>query len=93
MIIACDLDGTLCIEMKEWWKDKDPTPFKESIEKLKKLYIQGNTIIINTARPWGDYDKTKDWLQRHGVKFDTLVMGKVRADLYIDNDSKRMEEL
>jgi len=93
MIIACDLDGTLCVEVEKWWEDEDPTPIQMNVNKLMDLYRQGNTIIINTARPWGDYEKTKAWLERHGVSFDILAMGKVRADLYIDNDSKRMEEL
>ena len=93
MIIACDLDGTLCESMDDWKDYYKAPPIQENIEKLRKLKTEGNWIIIYTGRPWHDEIITEKWLYEHNVPYDSLIMGKLRADLYIDNDSKRMEEL
>jgi len=93
MIIACDLDGTLCESMDDWKDYLKAPPMFENIEKLRKLKANGDWVVIYTARPWQDIDVTHQWLSEHNVPYDSLMMGKMRADLYIDNDSKRMEEL
>lgn len=92
MVITVDLDGTLCVEKVNWWEDEFPTPIRANIKKVRRL-SKDHTIIIYTARPWGDYDKTVKWLNDNGVPFDRVVLGKVRADVYIDDNAFKMEEI
>ena len=60
---------------------------------LKKLATDGHNIIIYTARPRDDRKVTEKWLKENNIPHDTVIFGKLRADLYIDQNSKRMEEL
>jgi len=96
-IYAVDIDGTLCKEDNEWWKYAEATPIFENIEKINKLHgeigDQTNLIILYTARFEEDRQVTQQWLNKWGVKYHRLVMGKFRADFYIDSNAKRPEEL
>jgi len=92
-IYAVDIDGTLCEEQNEWWKYSSATPVKENIEKVNRLYEEGNTIVIFTARFSEDREVTTHWLKKNGVKFHKMVMDKFRADVYIDSAMKKPEEL
>ena len=97
MIICVDLDGTLCEDSngqvedwQEWYKQV--RPISDAIKKIN-LLSKKHAIVIYTARPNIDYEITHNWLTENGVIFDKLVMDKVKADLYIDNASKRIGEL
>ena len=92
MIIAVDLDGTLC-EKVHWTKHSSALPLIENIRKVNQLYENGNTIVIYTGRFPDDEEITRDWLAKFEVRYHRLVMGKLIADLYIDNDSRRLDEL
>lgn len=59
------------------------------IEKVNKLYEEGHTIIIYTARGattganW--FKLTYDTLARLGVKYTELRMGKFHYDVWVDD--------
>ena len=93
MRIAVDIDKTICEEQKDWWHYSQGVPIPENIEKINKKYDEGNTIIYYSSRFEEDREVTIEWLKRHGAKYHRLELGKLRADLYVDNDSKRMDEL
>lgn len=93
MLIAVDLDGTLCVEGEEWRRYSEAEPILVAIEKVNRLHTIGHTIVIYTARFLEDELVTKQWLGKHAVKYHKIVFGKIRADLYIDNRSSRMEEV
>jgi hypothetical protein len=65
---------------------------KKIINKINKLYLKGHTIILNTSRLWYDYDTTREWLNKYGVKYHTLIMAKPLADFYIDDKNKSVDE-
>jgi uncharacterized HAD superfamily protein len=93
-IYAVDIDGTLCIERKEFWNYDKAQPIPETIEKINALYDnKSNTIVIYTARFHEDKETTRKWLKKHGVKYHRLVTGKFRADIYVDSASMRPEAL
>lgn len=92
-IIAVDLDGTLCEEMTDWRNYDRAVPIQENIEKVRRLKSEGNTIVIDTARFTEDREVTIKWLKRYDVPFDKVHFEKLRADLYIDQRAKRMEEI
>jgi uncharacterized HAD superfamily protein len=94
MIYCFDIDGTLCVETRKWWDYKNAEPIPESIEKVKrKFYDDGHTIILYTARFEEDRKVTTDWLVKYKVPFHRLVMDKPFADVYVDNNMKKVEDL
>lgn len=93
LVFAVDIDGTLCEEEKDnFLRYEKVKPIKENIEKIN-LLSKKNTIIIYTSRYIEDREDTKKWLKKHGVSYHRLVMGKFKADHYIDNDSLRVDEI
>lgn len=101
MKIYCfDLDGTICEEKPKGSPHTDYAivkPCKDVIDRVNKLYDEGNIIIISTARHMvttnGNVLKieervgkiTRDWLKKYGVKYHELQFGKTFADYYIDD--------
>ena len=88
MLIYLDIDETIC----ESPEDRDYTkaqPIKERIEKINKLFDEGNTIVYWTARgtmtgiDW--YQVTQKQFDIWGVKYHDLKMGKPAYDLFIDD--------
>ena len=94
-IIYVDIDGTICSLVKDY---HDAKPIVEHIEKINKLFDEGNTIVYYTAR--GQKTK-KDWaeltrkqLNEWGCKYHELKMNhKPHYDLMICDKSKRIEEI
>jgi hydroxymethylpyrimidine pyrophosphatase-like HAD family hydrolase len=84
--IAVDLDGTLALDGgKKWWDFKNLKPNKIMVNAVNKLANDGHLIIIYTSREYSYYDTTKAWLDKHGVIYDDIAMGKLRADFYVDD--------
>lgn len=88
MIYCFDLDNTLCLTKSNIYEESKP--IKERIETVNRLYEEGNTIIIDTARGcvsgknWWYF--TVEQLKRWGVKFHTLRTGiKFGADIFVDD--------
>ena len=96
MIYCVDLDNTLCTWEKNG-KYENAKPFPERINKINRLYEQGHTILIDTAR--GTLHK-KDWhtvtekqLKDWGLKYHLLRTGvKLQADRYIDDRAINSED-
>lgn len=84
MDIIIDLDGTICTEEKtfEHFKAKPMLGVREALVSLKN---KGHKIIIYTGRCWGEYELTKNWLERHEITYDLLILGKPIGDLWIDD--------
>jgi hypothetical protein len=91
MIIFVDIDDTICY-YAEIGNNKNydlAEPYKERINKINKLYDEGNTIIYWTARGtltqinW--FEKTLLQLKKWNCKFNELRMGKPVYDLFIDD--------
>jgi hypothetical protein len=69
-VIAVDFDGTASVNP----------------EAVNKLYNQkDNVIIIYTARPNSIRKQTEEELTKLGINYHSLVMDKLRADVYIDD--------
>ena len=101
-IIYVDIDETICNRessidfgvVHDYTKAK---PIKENIEKINKLYDEGNTIVYWTAR---GSRKQIDWteltarqLNEWGAKYHELKVDKPFYDLFIEDKSLRIEEL
>ena len=95
-VIYVDVDETICLTPKSR-KYEDSVPITENIEKINKLYDDGNTIVYWTARGsrkqinW--YDLTYSQLNEWGVKFHELRVDKPYYDLFIDDKTLQIQEL
>lgn len=100
--IAFDLDDTLCYRPKNVEhlgknKYEQCEPIQEMIDISNRLYDNGHTIIIYTARGMtiynGDvnkiysnlYEQTLSDLKKWGIKHHGLVMGKISFDYLVDD--------
>lgn len=100
--IVCDIDDTLSISTTHDWQNAEP--MWQTINKLNKLYDQGWTIILMTARGQiscnGDFERADEkyregmeaWLSRHGVKYHMLSFEKYLAAYYVDDKSMTPEQ-
>jgi hypothetical protein len=88
MLIYVDIDETICQSPEDRNYSK-AQPVKERIEKINKLFDEGNTIVYWTARgtmtgiDW--YQVTQKQFDIWGVKYHDLKMGKPAYDLFIDD--------
>ena len=97
MTIYVDIDETICFY--EGRRDYNlAKPNFKNIEKINRLYDEGNEITYWTARGsitginW--YDVTAKQLKEWGAKYDMLSVGhKPAYDLLICDKTKRIEEL
>jgi hypothetical protein len=96
MTVYVDIDGTICNNTNGRYETA--YPIHEYIEKVNKLYDEGNTIIYWTARggttgiDWSEL--TKKQLSEWGCKFHKLEdLPKPSYDLFIDDKTKRIEEV
>jgi len=46
-----------------------------------------------TSRLPCDRAVTKKWLKKHGIKYNNLILGKPKYDLYVGDEVKRPEEV
>tara|TARA_Y100000814_G_C12154357_1_gene342062 strand:- start:19 stop:324 length:306 start_codon:yes stop_codon:yes gene_type:complete len=92
MIIFVDIDDTICYYEKKYADNLNYStalPYKDRIEKINRLYDNGDIIVYWTARGtltqkmW--FDTTYKQLTQWGCKFHELRMGKPVYDLFIDD--------
>jgi hypothetical protein len=87
-VIAIDMDGVICMEERTFDRPlADPIP--RAIESVNAIHNDGHTVIIWTARGWEQFRSTEEWLKRHGVSYDVLLMGKPIVDVFIDDRAVR----
>ena len=92
-VYCFDLYHTLChLERGEdgRWKYFEAIPCQSRIDVVNKLWEEGHTIIIETARGCrrkiNHYEETFNQLRSWGLKFHMLRTGiKFGADYYIDD--------
>ena len=85
MVFVFDIDGTLL--NSEYIKEEERYALKgikiNMLEIVNKLYEQGHTIILQTARHWDKFQATKQMVE--GFHYHSLVMGNIPADYYIND--------
>ena len=101
MTYVFDIDGTLC-ETKNG-EYESSVPRQDRINIVNKLYDEGHTITLLTARGMGRsgnsvayayaaYEAlTKKQLDSWGVKYHQLFLGKPSGDIYIDDKGMKDE--
>jgi hypothetical protein len=93
MIYYVDIDNTICYTENTDYERS--TPIIVNIEKINKLYDEGNTVIYWTARGsssgknWENL--TKDQLDAWGCKRNDIKFGKPSYDIFIDDKAIKSE--
>lgn len=88
MIIYVDIDETICVTPEDRDYSKS-SPISSHIDKINKLFEEGNTIVYWTARgtttgtDWREI--TEAQFTHWGVKYHELHFGKPAYDLFIDD--------
>ena len=97
MIVRVDIDETIATYSGERIYEQ-AIPIQKNIDKINKLYDEGNKIIYWTAR--GSSTSPNNWrnltekqLKEWGCKYHELRLDKPHYDLIIDDKSKRIEEI
>ena len=97
MKIFVDIDETIC-KYEDVREYPLAIPIQENIDKINRLYDEGNEIIYYTARgsvtglDW--FDLTKEQLATGECKYHHLSVGeKPHYDLLICDKTKRIEEI
>jgi FMN phosphatase YigB (HAD superfamily) len=84
---AFDLDGTLCTLTDGNYETAEP--FLDRIMHVNKLFEEGHTILIFTARGATSNRDLRDFtieqLKNWGLKYERLIMGKPHFDLLVDD--------
>ena len=88
MIIAVDLDGVLCKDMHANFREAKP--IQEAVDVVNRLYDEGHTIMIWSARGRKEnddkaIDDTIKQLAEWGVKYHEINRNKPFYDLAIDD--------
>lgn len=102
--IIIDLDHTLCYAEGDYLNAR---PNHAVIEKLREYRALGFQITVHTSRNMRTYEGNVgkinvhtlpvilDWLQRHDVQFDEVVVGKPWCGFegfYVDDRALRPDE-
>ena len=96
MIYCFDVDGTICTLTNG--KYRRAKPIQTMIDRINQLFDLGHYIKIYTARgmtksdPKKWYMLTHEQLQKWGVKYHSLIMGKPSADFYVDDKAVPAEK-
>jgi len=84
-----DIDGTITEDVPNEEPERMATcePFPDALKTLNGWYDQGHLICFFTSRTEDHRKVTTDWLNKHGFKFHSLLMGKPRGGNYhwVDN--------
>jgi len=82
--VCIDIDGTICGEgAYPYYQLAKLLPGAH--EKIWTFRTKGYTIILYTARHPEDRKETEDWLLVNNIPYDLLILGKPKADVYIDD--------
>ncbi|AFL82196.1 hypothetical protein Aeqsu_2745 [Aequorivita sublithincola DSM 14238] len=84
-----DIDGTITEDIPNEEPERMATcaPFPDALKTLNKWYDEGHIICFFTSRTEAHREVTEAWLDEHGFKYHSMLMGKPRGGNYhwVDN--------
>lgn len=102
--IIIDLDNTLCHSEGDY---SNAQPNQAVINKLREYRMKGFQVVVHTSRNMRTYEGNigkinvhtlpviLEWLQRHNIEFDEVVLGKPwcgHDGFYVDDRALRPDE-
>ncbi len=84
LTLAVDIDGVLAQPREDLdYSLCEPVPGAKAA--LTELKNRGFFIALHTGRHFNRLTETTEWLAKHGIPYDHIVMGKPTARYYIDD--------
>ena len=84
-----DIDGTICDDIPNEQHERmiDAKVYSDALVTLNKWFDQGHIITFFTSRVEENREVTELWLNKHGFKYQALLMNKPRGGNYhwVDN--------
>ena len=84
-----DIDGTITDDVPNEEPERMVTcePFPDALATINKWYDEGHQICFFTSRTEDLREITETWLNKHGFKYHSVLLGKPRGGNYhwIDN--------
>jgi uncharacterized HAD superfamily protein len=84
-----DIDGTICDDIPNEQPERmiDAKVYSDALVTLNKWFDQGHIITFFTSRVEENREVTELWLNKHGFKYQALLMNKPRGGNYhwVDN--------
>ena len=79
-IFIIDIDGCICEHVDNEHPELmlSAKPYPDSIRKINEWYDEGQFICFFTARTELHREVTLAWLEKYGVKYHQLILGKPR---------------
>ena len=84
-VVAIDFDKTL--------RTHNDAPIERVVAFAQRCFDAFDFVVVYTARPEADRTFVTTWLMRNDVRFDAVVMGKLRFDVLVDDRAVRPEEV
>lgn len=85
MRIVSDIDGTLLYTHIENGRYVVDDVNQVLIDKLNRHYAQGDLVLLETGRHWNHLEDTLKQVKDAGIKYHTIVLGHIPADVYIND--------
>lgn len=84
-----DIDGTITDDVPNEEPERMITcePFPDALETINRWYDEGHQICFFSSRTEELRQITEDWLNKHGFRYHSILLGKPRGGNYhwIDN--------
>ena len=79
-----DIDGTITDDIPNEEPERMVTckPFPDALITCNKWYDEGHIICFFTSRTEDHREITETWLNKHGFKYHSLLVGKPRGGNY-----------
>jgi uncharacterized HAD superfamily protein len=103
--IGFDLDGVLCenpegfdiatsTDDEIFMMYRDAVPLWENIQVLNRIHRDTEAYVyIYTARDERWRPVTEEWLKKHRIKYDALVMNKLWLSYYVGDEAFNVSQL
>lgn len=99
--ILFDVDSVIASPTRGNYKEAHAYEYAKKY--INQAYDDGYYIILHTAR-YGDrekgnihrmynrgFDELRDWLHKNGIKYHEICMGKIVADMYVDDRAVKVD--
>ena len=79
-----DIDGTITDDVPNEEPERMVTcePFPDALATINKWYDEGHQICFFTSRTEDLREITETWLNKHGFKYHSVLLGKPRGGNY-----------
>jgi len=85
--VAVDLDGVIAEDISPRKDFENCTSSRVAKDFTWKLHHLGCTVVIWTARPNEYLEVTIEWLRKHHIYFDSLIMDKMPHEIYFADNA------